>query len=117
MWKTEIDSYLTQRLRHQTHNQVKKNNNQKPGRNPVKVGTDRDGVRIEDETGEGAVLDVLVLVSDANLPRTGLVRLERGRVHAVVAVHWTSKTKTPFSENPVKPSKSKSNPVKPSKTQ
>ena len=105
MWKTEIDSYLTQRLRHQTHNQVKKNNNQKPGRNPVKVGTDRDGVRIEDETGEGAVLDVLVLVSDANLPRTGLVRLERGRVHAVVAVHWTSKTKTPFSENPVKPSK------------
>lgn len=44
-------------------------------------------MRIEDETSERAALDVLALVSDGNLPLSGLVWLERGREHAVVVVH------------------------------
>lgn len=41
-------------------------------------------MRIEDETGEWAALDVLSLVGDGNLPFASFIWLESGRVDPVV---------------------------------
>lgn len=43
-----------------------------------------NGVRIEDETGKRAALDVLSFIGDGNLPFASFIRLESRRVDSVV---------------------------------
>ncbi len=43
-----------------------------------------NGVRIKNEAGKWAALDVLSLVGDGNLPFASFIRLESGRVNPVV---------------------------------
>ena len=50
----------------------------------------KDGPGIEDHASEGAVLDVLVVVGDVDLPLASLVGLEGGEEGPVLVAHGAS---------------------------